>query len=273
MAASGSANARPVLTHFLAIPLVPSSPTSPARIQLSRALTAFRDEVTTGYGVPPDAVRPPGTLHLTLGVMALGGNNGGGGDLARAVALLRTMKPREVLAEAAGKGGEGLLGGDGGGLTISLRGLCTMQKDTSKATVLYAQPTLVSQPAASPNILQSFCERVAAVFKDAGLMVAENRPLKLHATVVNTIYAKGGQRSSRRGGGGGGGKRFGKDKVTIDATGILERFEDYVWAEDIHLNSLVIYRMGAKKIRREGIDSGEHEEDDAAYEVEAEVAI
>ncbi|TLD32904.1 hypothetical protein PspLS_01353 [Pyricularia sp. CBS 133598] len=268
MAASGSANARPVLTHFLAIPLLPSSPASPARTQLSRALSAFRDEVAAGYAVPPDAVRPLGTLHLTLGVMALGGN--GGGDLARAVALLRTMKPREVLAEAAGKGDQGDPGGDGGGLTISLRGLCTMQKDTSKATVLYAQPTLPPQPEPSSNILQSFCERVAATFKDAGLMVAENRPLKLHATVVNTIYAKGGQRSSKRGAGG---KRFGKDKVTVDATGILERFEDYVWAEDVQLNRLVIYKMGAKKIRREGIDGGDHEEDDAAYEVEAEVEI
>lgn len=271
MAASGSANARPVLTHFLAIPLVSSSPASPARTQLSRALSAFRDEVTTGYAVPPDAVRPLGTLHLTLGVMALGGN--GGGDLSRAVTLLRTMKPREVLAEAAaGKGGAETPSSDGGGLTISLRGLCTMQKDTSKATVLYAQPTLSRQPAASPNTLQFFCERVAAMFKDAGLMVAENRPLKLHATVVNTIYAKGGQRSSRRGGGGGG-KRFGKDKATIDATVILERFEDYIWVEDVQLNRLVIYRMGAKKIRREGIDGGEHEEEDAAYEVEAEVEI
>ncbi|TLS23767.1 uncharacterized protein PpBr36_05681 [Pyricularia pennisetigena] len=268
MAASGSANARPVLTHFLAIPLVPSSPASPVRTQLSRALSAFRDEVTTGYAVPPDAVRPLGTLHLTLGVMALGGNNGG--DLARAVALLRIMKPREMLAEAAGKGDE--VDAGGAGLAISLRGLSAMQKDPSKATVLYAQPTLKSPLAASPSILQSFCERAAAMFKDAGLMVAENRPLKLHATVVNTIYAKSGQRSSRRGSGGGG-KRFGKDKVVIDATGILDQFEDYVWAEDLQLNKLVIYKMGAKKICRESIDGGEHEEEDAAYEVEAEVEI
>ncbi|ODA83786.1 hypothetical protein RJ55_02302 [Drechmeria coniospora] len=76
----------PPPTHFLCIPL--SSPS------LARSWASFRADVagTEAYGVPEDAVRPLGTLHLTLGVMRLERDS-----LARAVEVLEGLRPREVL--------------------------------------------------------------------------------------------------------------------------------------------------------------------------------
>ncbi|EJT69312.1 hypothetical protein GGTG_12931 [Gaeumannomyces tritici R3-111a-1] len=274
---ASSSGGRQALTHFLAIPLA-ASPA--ARAQLSRSVAAFRADATAphasgGFGFPADAVRPPGTLHLTLGVMSLSGGGGGegeegggGGSLAKAVALLRSLELKEMLAAArAGGGGGGGGAGEEGPLVVRLRGLRTMRDgDAARAAVMYAAPG-PEQP------LGRFCEGVLAAFVREGLVRDEGRPLLLHATVVNTVYCKGsgkrgGGRGGKRGGGGGGGR------MTLDARGALERYADYDWAggADIVLDRLAIYRFGAKGVRRDN-GGGEGMEEDAAYEVVAEVEI
>src|SRR5438045_9465240 len=61
------------LTSLLSLPLV----TSISRPQLTRALQAFRNDIKDDispenpHGIPEKAVRPVGTIHLTLGVMSL----------------------------------------------------------------------------------------------------------------------------------------------------------------------------------------------------------
>ena len=54
--------------------------------------------------------------------------------------------------------------------------------------------------------------------------------------------------------------------MVFDATGILERYEDLVWMEDVPLEKVAICRMGAKKTGYvvDGVE-------DEAYEVDAEV--
>ena len=63
----------------------------------------------------------------------------------------------------------------------------------------------------------------------------DDRPLKLHATIVNTIYAKSGG-------------RLGQGLLRFDATEFVERFKDSVWAEDIRIEKIAICKMGAKKL-------------------------
>lgn len=88
----------PRLTHFLCLPLV--TPTS--RPQLSSAITSFRDKVTkTGTpelpdGIPEKAIRPLGTLHLTLGVMSLLSQE----RIDSALKLLRGLDFRELLSSS-----------------------------------------------------------------------------------------------------------------------------------------------------------------------------
>ncbi|SPQ27364.1 3b0b9ddb-c603-4f3b-a1b1-46da4bb99476 [Thermothielavioides terrestris] len=240
---------RPVPTHFLCIPLA----TAAARPQLAAALSAFRRDACapapTGFGLPPDAVRPVGTVHLTLGLeggcgFVWGGFYGGwrargtGGD------------GRKQAGEPAAAAVAGLRGGLPKGLgdrgpRITLRGLVSMQAP-KQAAVLYAPP--VDQF----GLLQAFCERVRDVFREADLMVDDGRPLLLHATVVNTVYVKGGGREANSNEPGEGSSS--------------NRYEDQVWMEDVPVSKVAICKMGAKKVVIDG-------EEDEAYEVDAEVAF
>jgi activating signal cointegrator complex subunit 1 len=243
---------KPTPTHFLCIPLVGA--------QLANALASFRADVTSAmsFGLPKDAVRPLGTLHLTLGVMSLKKDG-----VEKAADILGSLKLREILTESrlakaakASAAALALSGGniDGGQLSTSNRGIyLTIQglhsiQPAAKATVLYAPP---SDP---DGILYDFCKLLQKPFQDCGLMIDENRSLLLHATIINTIYVKGGS-----GGSGGRGKR--REKLTIDARELLDRYDDYLWAENMPITRVALCRMGAKPIGT----------DDAAYEVEAEV--
>ncbi len=110
--------------------------------------------------------------------------------LEKAIALLKTIIPRQILADIAAppqnqqaaKGGE-LSDPPPSPLLVTLIGLHTMQS-AAKASVLYAPPV-------DNGVLTKFCERLRLTFQEAGLMLEESRPLLLHATILNTIYVKG----------------------------------------------------------------------------------
>ncbi|RKU44729.1 hypothetical protein DL546_007371 [Coniochaeta pulveracea] len=268
---------KPFPTHFLCIPLV----NAVSRPQLTESLGAFATDVTspTSYGIPPDAIRPVGTLHLTLGVMSFPKDEG----LDRATDLLKSLKLQDILASVRqqvatrrlpGESEDRVrdLGDQGSGpLKITLRGLASIQPP-SKAAVLYTPPV------DKLGVLQAFCEQVRTAFMTAELMQDEGRPLLLHATIVNTIYVKDKKpkpvsgegdreaeadsgRKSREG-------RWGKraEKLVVDARGILDRYEDQVWMDGVDVERIAICRMGAKKVMVDGLD-------DQAYEEVAEVGF
>lgn len=235
---------RPPLTHFLCIPLV----TATSRQQISANLSSFRADVTSAvsFGIPEQAIRPVSTLHLTLGVMSLPKDEG----LEKAVALLKTIMPRQILAEIVPTrpSTSGTLVAEARGPpppfpTVTLKGLHSMQS-AAKASVLYAPPV---DP---EGVLRRFCEKLRATFQEAGFMEEDTRPLLLHATILNTIYVKG-RRGKERG------------RMTIDARQILDRYDDYVWVEGVPIEKIAICKMGAKQL-----DDG-----DAAYEVVAEIDV
>ncbi|KAI1659239.1 kinase A anchor protein [Daldinia decipiens] len=233
---------RPSPTHFLCLPLV----TGQSRHQLSASLSAFSRDVTSpdSFAVPEQAIRPLGTLHLTIGVMSFPRDDG----LDKAVALLKTLVPRKIMASInAAETGQEPTGPLSPLLSVTLKGLHSMQPTSSKASVLYAPPV------DTEGTLLRFCENLRSTFQEAGLMTEENRPLLLHATIMNTIYAKGRNRK--------GGKRH--EKLTIDARDILDRYDDYVWMKDVPVEKIAICKMGAKK----------QEDGDEAYEIEAEIEL
>ncbi|SCN66825.1 uncharacterized protein FFB20_04230 [Fusarium fujikuroi] len=65
-----------------------------------RSLVTLDTEVTnpSGFGVPPTAVRPPGTMHLTLGVMSLKDEG-----VEQASEVSKSLKLKEYLASARPK--------------------------------------------------------------------------------------------------------------------------------------------------------------------------
>jgi activating signal cointegrator complex subunit 1 len=239
---------KPFPTHFLCIPLVNGA----SRQQLISSLTSFAADITSpnSYGVPAGAVRPVGTLHLTLGVMHLSQRE----TLEKAVEVLNTLDPRKMLASinppgptSVGKPKESKEPArlPPPRLSVTLKGLHSMH-DASKATILY------SPPVDGHGVLQKFCEKIRAAFQEAGLILDENRPLLLHATILNTVYVRGGRQHGNK-----------RERLTIDARGMLDRYDDHVWMENVPVQKIAICRMGAKKLHT----------GDEAYEVEAEVNL
>ncbi|PLB54974.1 hypothetical protein P170DRAFT_432501 [Aspergillus steynii IBT 23096] len=191
---------RPQLTHFLCLPLVNST----SLPQLESSLAAFKAEIpraTTHQGqdqsaepqplIPDAAIRPVGTLHLTLGVMSLPSKE----RLDEAIGLLQSLDlvalvreaeriarvraqgrgAREPALEAPGsdRSGDGSNEpgnrGDEGApspFTVSLESLHALPRARA-ATVLHAAPV------DSTSRLYPFCELLRDKFLDAGFLQGE----------------------------------------------------------------------------------------------------
>lgn len=239
------------LTHFLSIPLV-----TPASFpKLAAKLAAFRADPAVRDAIPPDAIRPLGTLHLTLGVMSFppaasasadqGQESESGPErLARACALLKMIPLRELWRAAgrivAGKPPDEEQPGEKEDEPIKVRltGLRTMTPGREEASgVLYAGV----EDGEEGRRVQMFCEAVRKVFQRKGLLVDDGRGLVLHATVVNTVYCLGRGRKGKKGG-----------RVKIDAREVLEKWGEEEWVEGgIDVEEMAICKMGAKRVEGE----------------------
>lgn len=308
---------KPPLTHFLCLPLV----TSTNRPRLSQALSEFRSDVEKVTPVPASAVRPVGTLHLTLGVMSLSPSQLTAATqhlqdlgLGRLLRGITTQKIAEAgidtptVSEGLGAVANpppltdtenAALQADPDVLRVELRGVLPMQR-AAQTSILYAEP--VDQT----GRLVSFGESLRKGFEDEGWVVHDDRPLRLHATVLNTIYAKskgrgkgsakemdrsgteaGIGKDAESGGGvhdrqgtdgegkvgksdhGQGRKADFKSCVRFDARNLIDAYKDFIWAEDVRIDRVQICKMGAQKIT----DEATGEIIDERYEVVAEKTI
>lgn len=277
------------LTHFLCLPLV----TSASRPQWQASLKKLQDDVNGVYSstLCPEMIRPPGTIHVTIGVMSLPTAELEqaarallhGDDVARC--LRESMKlnvtetarkslsdekitseqndPKHETSSTVQKVGSPSTSTSPTLLspsTTSFSGLQAMGIPTS-TSILFAPP------ADPESRIRQLCVSVQGIFQAANLMVRENRPLKLHATVLNTIYAPKSRRQPQEAGtksetGVSKKKLWGKH-FKFDATEILDRYAEFEWAIDVRLEKLSLCRMGAQKVivDRELVDQ-EYEEVD-----------
>jgi activating signal cointegrator complex subunit 1 len=220
--------------------------------------------------IPEKAIRPVGTLHLTLGVMSLES----GERIQGAISLLQELDVAELLArrppESVNASGKEMAATEVPPMSIDLSSLVSMHPPT-RTSVLYAAPL---DPT---DRLQSFGERLRNSFMDAGFLVPDDRLLKLHATVINTVYAKSGTRGHQRqprgqdrpgsiqntsilgrviaesstpGASGTAQEvnRYPRENGSLDATLLLEQCKDFVWAKNLRIERLAICKMGAKKV-------------------------
>jgi activating signal cointegrator complex subunit 1 len=276
---------KPPLTHFLCLPLV----TSASRPQLETALGEFRHGVcdtdppqtgdiqwSTGRTlelpkIDSKSVRPIGALHCTLGVMSLNEE-----ELIEATEYLQGLDVRQILSEASAEPVDftKLSSTDASTLErpispptvsraiqplmIDLKGIESMHA-TQQTSILYAAPKDAT------GRLLPFCKTIQTLFNSKGFLRPDNRELKLHATLVNTIYARGRKRPAPRGLTISSTGQLRPDRsqghgpdadtpLKIDATGLLEKYKDFVWAENVVLDRVAICEMGAKKIMN---DAGE----------------
>lgn len=272
---------KPPLTHFLCLPLV-SETSLPL---LENSLAKFKHNLLSSRKAggdhpsewlpplfPDSAIRPLGTVHLTLGVMSLTSPD----RIHEAVKFLESLKLDEILQEVQSELAldinESTTQGYGKPISVSLESLGTLPK-AKAATVLYANPI---DPTSR---LYPFAVKIRQSFVDAGLIEQEYikqrpkkhkirnqisnsqnhaantnneningttvaaetaeetiiqqkpklRPLLLHATLVNTIYARGGRsahHSSLHGNKAKQGRRH-AGPLTFDARDLLARYRDY----------------------------------------------
>lgn len=100
---------------------------------------------------------------------------------------------------------------------------------------------LYAVPCDSSERLKRFAEAVRAAFEAEGLVQRDDREMKLHATVVNTVYSRG-----RRSGG--------AQRETFDAADVVDRYTRVAFAEGVRLDRVAICRMG--EVWREDGTSG-----------------
>ncbi|GAA5890541.1 hypothetical protein JCM6882_002954 [Rhodosporidiobolus microsporus] len=210
-------------THFLCLPLV--TPTS--RPQLASSLAILRNALPSS--IPQQVLRPVGSLHLTIGVCALRGK----AEVERAKRVLERQVDVEQLLRQAGEanGIKAVRGKDGRPppLVVDLTSLHSMHSPKS-TSILFAAP---HDPT---DRLQRFGEALRDAFIEKGILlpqletvevvddegeendqsdavpvsrrkgktvqVERERDLKLHATLVNGVYALEKKKAGGKGGGG-----------------------------------------------------------------------
>lgn len=245
---------KPQLTHFLLLPLV----TPASRPQLQSSLQRFAAETSTPNEAgevkfPAKAIRPVGAIHLTIGVMSLL-------TPERVDAACNYLKSLDVHSMLNAASAPPILSkpvnpdsaspsaisepattppptepppSSPQPLTTTLTGLHTLRAPTSSSS-LYAST--------SPHLLP-FATALRAAFTSAGFLLPETRPLTLHATLVNTIYARRSAKSGKN--------RWGKGSARFDATGLMERYRDVEWARDVRIEKVAICEMGARDVLSE----------------------
>lgn len=127
-------------------------------------------------GLDRSVIIPARRLHLTLGVMSLDAEPTSR-TLDGALALLHQVRPQVMQ----------LLNGQK--LRVAFRSMDIMKPergDLERAHVMWVGPSPEDNCA---RLLKSVAEFIQRTFQDAGYVLG-NRPLKLHCTVLNTIYRK-----------------------------------------------------------------------------------
>ncbi|KAJ4368783.1 hypothetical protein N0V83_005865 [Neocucurbitaria cava] len=241
---------KPPLTHFLCLPLV----TDTSRPQLQSGLDKLKDELTKENVIPPKAVRPVGTLHLTLGVMSLDQTK-----LEEAKqylqdlnlhSLLRDISMQKLAEQAAEDGtiAENFCSGvqmpDSDALTINLESLVPMQAP-HKTSILYAEPRDKTQR------LGVFAEEVRS---SADLEPTQhNGDAEAGAEDTHSQDTNEEQASSAAGSSSSHGPEA-KSWLRFDARHLIDSYKHFVWADEVRVDRVQICKMGAQKIYSEDSD-------------------
>ncbi|XP_054060830.1 activating signal cointegrator 1 complex subunit 1 isoform X1 [Rissa tridactyla] len=154
-------------THFLSFAL-----NQPA---IQEKFLQFKEEVlekcSKDHGVSSSLFQNPAKLHLTLGTLVLLNEQ----EIQKACDLLQRCKEDFVDQIAGGKP-----------LTVEVAGVEYMNDDPAMMDVLYAKVHMKD----GSDRLQVIADQLVERFVASGLMLKEWDRVKLHATVMNTLFRK-----------------------------------------------------------------------------------
>ena len=179
-------------THFVCVPLCLGDDGE----RLVRVVRAFhRDVLSSPYAeqcdIEPSIAHEPGHAHLTLCMLKLFSDEARSRAIAAMDALDAALKEMGVGGvESGGASAEP-------SIQLEIKGLDAMNSDFSKVDVLFLKVREVGEKGAMSGI----CDATLRCFANAGLLSRkdEHKPVKLHATVMNTRLR---HRGSNRGNGG-----------------------------------------------------------------------
>ncbi|XP_053928159.1 activating signal cointegrator 1 complex subunit 1 isoform X2 [Cuculus canorus] len=154
-------------THFLSFAL-----NQPA---IQEKFLQFKEEVlekcSKDHGVTSSLFQNPAKLHLTLGTLVLLNEQ----EIQKACGLLQQCKEDFVDQITGGKP-----------LTVEVAGVEYMNDDPAMTDVLYAKVHMKD----GSDKLQVIADQLVERFVASGLMLKEWDRVKLHATVMNTLFRK-----------------------------------------------------------------------------------
>ncbi|KAM9424965.1 activating signal cointegrator 1 complex subunit 1 isoform 1-T5 [Pholidichthys leucotaenia] len=198
-------------THFLSFPL------NDAKIQ--EGFLKFKDDVlqqcSEDHGVEESVFQNPAKLHLTVGTLALLND-------------MEVRKACEHLQEC-----QSFIRGitEGKPLLLEVTSIEYMNDDPAMVDVLYAKVNVKD----GSDKLQVIAERLVEHFVSAGLMTREWDRVKLHGTVMNTLFRKDSTGEDT----GGARKVALNEREAFDARNILKKFGTYCFGE-FELNTVLL---------------------------------
>uniref|UniRef100_A0A182Q7Y7 K Homology domain-containing protein n=1 Tax=Anopheles farauti TaxID=69004 RepID=A0A182Q7Y7_9DIPT len=202
-----AARAKQQFTHFLSVPLnVPD---------VMKRFTEFRDRVVrklpVAFSVDESLFQQPEKLHLTLCTMCLMDNE----DRANGAQIL--LDCQESIVTPIVK--------ENGPIEVRIRGLEYMNDDPHAVDVLYAK---IESPA-----LQTVADRIYEYFTTKGLMQKKYDRVKLHATLINSLFRASQTEMVDA-------KEAERKRITFDASEILRLYGEFdfgsVTMKEIHLS-------------------------------------
>ncbi|XP_047465338.1 activating signal cointegrator 1 complex subunit 1 [Mugil cephalus] len=197
-------------THFLSFPLNDS--------KIQEGFLKFKDEVlqqcAQDHGVEGSIFQNPAKLHLTVGTMALLN------DMEVRKACEHLQECQNFIRDIT----------EGKPLPLEVTGVEYMNDDPAMVDVLYAKVNAKDRS----DKLQVIADRLVEHFVSAGLMVREWDRVKLHGTVMNTLFRK-----DSTGEDGGGAGRQTSEREAFDARNILKKFGAYSFGE-FELNTVLL---------------------------------
>ncbi|XP_074519811.1 activating signal cointegrator 1 complex subunit 1 [Halichoeres trimaculatus] len=198
-------------THFLSFPL--NDP------KVQEGFLTFKEEVlkqcAEDHGVHESIFQNPVKLHLTIGTMALLN------DMEVKKACEHLQECQNFIRDIT----------EGKPLPLEVMGIEYMNDDPAMVDVLYAKVNVKD----GSDKLQMIADRLVEHFVSAGLMVREWDRVKLHGTVMNTLFRKDSTVEDA----GGTGRQTGGEREAFDARNVLKKFGTYHFG-DLELNSVML---------------------------------
>ncbi|KAG8552031.1 hypothetical protein GDO81_004382 [Engystomops pustulosus] len=192
-------------THFLSFAL--NYP------EIQERFLQFKEEVLSkcskDHGIESSIFQNPAKLHLTIGTLVLLNEN----EVTQACQLLQSCKEEFLDKIAAGKPME-----------VEVCGVEYMNDDPAMVDVLYAKVQMKD----GSERLQLIADRLMQRFVSSGLMLKDWDRVKLHATVMNTLFRRdplAEERSTISPG------RPGQRRESFDARNVLKLFDKFYFGE------------------------------------------